>query len=94
MAALVGQNFGKHPYQIGGMCKSWEGSLAMTLVSFFVTYLLLLAVRGDSWGSLVISLIVAVAAAILEAFSKWGIDNLLVPLGSAALAFVLNSSIS
>jgi phytol kinase len=94
LAALVGQNFGKHPYQIWGMHKSWEGSLTMVGVSFLVTYLLLLAVGGDGWTVLAISLVVGSAAAILEAFSKWGIDNLLVPLGSAALAFALNSAFS
>ena len=94
MAALVGQNFGKHPYQFWGMRKSWEGSLTMLGVSFLVTYLLLLAVGGDGWTTYVISLVLAAAAAILEAFSKWGIDNLLVPLGTAALAFVLNSALS
>jgi len=35
-------------------------------------------------------MIVAVIATALEAFSLLGIDNLTVPLGSAALAFFLN----
>ena len=90
MAALVGQNFGQHPYRVWGMNKSWEGSLTMMGVSGLVTYLMLLAVQGNNWQTGIVSLTVAVAATILEAFSKWGLDNLLVPLGSAILAFVLN----
>ena len=93
MAALVGQHFGKHPYQLWGMGKSWEGSLTMASVSFIVTSLLLLSAQGNDWTTWAISLGVAIAAAILEIFSKWGIDNLLVPLGSASLAFILNSRI-
>jgi phytol kinase len=94
MAALVGQHFGRHPYQAWGMGKSWEGSLTMAGVSFLATYLLLLAAGGDGWEAFAISLAVGVAAAVLETFSKWGIDNLLVPLGSAGLAFALNSVLS
>jgi phytol kinase len=39
-------------------------------------------------------LLVSIFATILEAFSKLGIDNLTVPLGSAALAFFLDRSLS
>jgi phytol kinase len=33
---------------------------------------------------------VAIAATALESFAQFGIDNLLVPLGSAAIAFYLS----
>jgi len=90
LAALVGQRFGKHPYQIWGMNKSWEGSLTMALVSYIVSSLIFLGVQGNVWQTWVISLAVAIIATSLEAFSKFGIDNLTVPLGSAAVGFVLN----
>ena len=93
MAALVGQNFGKHPYQFWGMGKSWEGSITMAAVSFVITSTLLLLVQGSDWKTWGVSFGVAIAAAILEVFSKWGIDNLVVPLGSASLAFILNARI-
>ena len=89
LAALVGQQYGKHPYKIWGMQKSWEGSLTMTLVSYLVSSLILLAVQGNIWQIWVVSLAVAIAATVLEAFSKLGIDNLTVPLGSAAVGFFL-----
>lgn len=89
LACPVGQRFGQHPYKIWGMQKSWEGSFTMCLVSFIVISLLLLGVYGSSWQIWVIALIVAPIATVLEAFSKFGIDNLTVPLGSAALSFAL-----
>lgn len=88
-AALIGQNFGKHPYEFLGNKKSLEGSLTMTLVSFIVVSLILVLTLGNSWQNLLISLIVAVVATILETISKFGIDNLTVPLGSAVLCFYL-----
>ena len=90
LAALVGQRFGKHPYTIWGMKKSWEGSLTMALVSYIVSSLIFLGVQGNVWQTWVVSVAVALVATSLEAFSKLGIDNLTVPLGSAALGFVLS----
>ena len=87
MAAIIGQRFGKHTYQVGQITKSWEGSLAMAIASFLVTGLILWLVEGNSWGIWSISLVVALVATLLEAFSKLGIDNLTVPLGSAILCF-------
>ncbi|WP_096607150.1 diacylglycerol/polyprenol kinase family protein [Calothrix sp. NIES-2100] len=89
LAALIGQRFGQHKYKVFGSQKSWEGSLTMTFVSYLVSSLILLGVQGNIWQTWVISLLVAVVATGLEAFSLLGIDNLTVPLGSAALAFFL-----
>ncbi len=88
-AALIGQRWGRHPYSLGGIQKSWEGSLTMLIVSSLVSSLVLLAVYGNLWQIWLVAILVAVAAALLEAFSKLGIDNLTVPLGSAGLAFWL-----
>ena len=85
MAAIIGQRFGKHSYQVLKITKSWEGSFAMAIVSFIVTNSILLLVQGNTWQTWLTSLIVAIAATSLEAFSKLGIDNLTVPLGSAML---------
>ncbi|WP_227789075.1 MULTISPECIES: diacylglycerol/polyprenol kinase family protein [unclassified Nodularia (in: cyanobacteria)] len=89
LAALIGQRFGKHKYQVLGAQKSWEGSLTMALVSYLISSLILLSVEGNIWQTWVISLAIAFAATSLEAISFLGIDNLTVPLGSAGLAFVL-----
>lgn len=89
LAALVGQKFGRHPYVLWGMKKSWEGSLTMAIVSFAVSSAILFSVYGASWQIWGIAFAIAILATGLEAFSKFGIDNLTVPLGSAFLAFVL-----
>ncbi len=89
MAALIGQNFGRHPYQVFGSTKSWEGSLTMLTVSYFICYFILLIVQGNLWQIWLISLCVAVFATSFEAISKLGIDNLTVPLISGGLSFFL-----
>lgn len=89
LAALIGQNFGKHKYKVFNSQKSWEGSLTMSLVSFLVSSLILLSVEGNIWQTWVVSLAIALVATGLEAVSLLGVDNLTVPLGSAAIAFVL-----
>ncbi|HIK08625.1 MAG TPA: phosphatidate cytidylyltransferase [Trichormus sp. M33_DOE_039] len=89
LAALVGQRFGQHKYKVLGTQKSWEGSLTMAVISFLVCSLILLGVFGNIWQTWTVSLAVAFVATSLEAFSFLGIDNLTVPLGSAALAFML-----
>ncbi len=88
-AALIGKRFGKHSYELWDMKKSWEGSSAMVIISFLVCALILLTTIGNLWQVWLISLVVALSAAGLEAFSKFGIDNLTVPVSSAAIAFFL-----
>jgi phytol kinase len=90
LAAVMGQKYGRHPYQLWGMKKSWEGSFTMALISFVATSLILLTVQGAIWQTWVVALSVAAIATALEAFSKFGIDNLTVPLASALVAFSLN----
>jgi len=89
MAALIGQAFGRHPYKVLDMQKSWEGTTAMFVMSFVVSFWVLGAVYGWSWVLGAIALLTALFATLLESFSKLGIDNLTVPLGSAFLAYGL-----
>lgn len=89
MAALIGQRFGQHPYQIWGEKKSWEGSLAMLLVSYCVCASVLCFVQGPVPGTWIIATAGAVVATALESASKYGVDNLSVPLGTAAVCFWL-----
>lgn len=88
MAAIIGQRFGKHTYRILDITKSWEGSLAMAIATFIVTSTILWTVEGLNWQIGLISLIIALVATSLEAFSKLGIDNLSVPLFSAVCCFL------
>jgi phytol kinase len=93
-AALVGQNFGQHPYTVFGNQKSLEGSLAMASISFLVTFAILSSVSGMSVQIVLIALGVALSATVLESFSKLGVDNLTVPIGSAAIAYYLSQVFS
>jgi phytol kinase len=79
LAAVVGQRWGKHPYALLGIHKTWEGSLTMAGVAGLVAGCVL------GWTPLV--LVVAGVAAVLEIFSYYGLDNLTVPVGTAAVAF-------
>jgi len=90
LAALVGQQFGKHPYRVFGSTKSWEGSLAMAAASYAVASTVLLSVQGSIWPTWVVPLAIAAVATALEAVSQLGIDNLTVPVASAVLSFALN----
>jgi phytol kinase len=87
LAAVIGQKFGKHPYKLLGMQKSWEGSLTMALITYTVCSLILLSVQGSNWITWGVPVIVAITATGLESFSTLGIDNLTVPVGSALICF-------
>lgn len=88
-AALVGQRFGSHAYELWGSKKSWEGSLAMAVVSTIVTGLILLIAGNPVAIAVPIAISTALIATGLEAFSRLGVDNLTVPVGSAITAFLL-----
>jgi len=93
LAALVGQAWGRHPYEVWGMKKSWEGSLTMLVVSFGITSLILSAISAQG-PILLMAAVVAIAATLLESLSKFGVDNLTVPLGSGAIAFLCSQLLS
>ena len=81
-AALVGRRFGRHRYRVGSGWRSLEGSAAMFLLSALAITVAGRLVGSDPYGWLPI-LGGAALATGLEAGSRWGFDNLLVPLGTA-----------
>lgn len=89
LAALIGQRYGEHPYQVWGEKKSYEGSLAMLLTSYAVCALVLLSVQGPALSTWAVAAAGACIATLLEAISKYGVDNLSVPVGTAAVCFFL-----
>lgn len=90
LAALVGQRWGQHGYKVWGETKSWEGSLTMAVASALVVVVVLGIVQGITWTLMMTAVGVAIAATLLEAVSKYGIDNLTVPLGATATALMLS----
>ncbi len=93
MAAIIGQRFGKHTYHIFDITKSWEGSFAMAVATFLVTNTILLVIEGNHWQVWLTSLIVALTATTLEAFSKLGIDNFTVPIASAVFCLLCSQTL-
>lgn len=89
LAGLIGRQWGRHPYQVWGMKKSWEGSVAMGITSAIVSLLILLPIQTALPTAIVTAVLVGLVATVLEAFSKLGVDNLTVPIGSAALAYAI-----
>jgi phytol kinase len=90
-ASWVGRRWGRHLYRIAGHPRSLEGSTAMVGVSW-LGILLAFAVLGAplSPSLALVALVVALLAALLESISLWGVDNLLVPLGVAAIMSALH----
>jgi len=90
MAAIVGQAYGNHSYSVWGIQKSWEGTATMLVVSFVASFAVLVTVQGVTVTTGAIAFLAALFATGLESFSKLGVDNLTVPLGSAFLAYGLS----
>ena len=97
-AAIVGENIRQpHMYRLGSDKKSFEGSAAMFITSFFIVFVLLpivgrldgitISLLRAAW----IGWMTAIIATALEAISSRGSDNLSAPIGAA---FVLSLMIA
>jgi phytol kinase len=91
MAALIGKRFGTHIFVHLGNKRSYEGSFAMFATSLLVILGVLGITHGIRPSDLGVAIPVAAIAALLEAYSPGGTDNLSVPLSSAALSYVLQN---
>lgn len=82
-AAIVGKNWGKHKLSgrhIEGV-KSVEGSVAMAVTSFLFTFVTLSLMSGLSLPRvLILLLIIAPVAALVELYTKYGLDTVTVPI--------------
>ena len=91
-AAILGGRFGAHKYRIFNQTLSVEGSLAMFVFSLVATYFALVVFGAPFGVGFPLATAVAAAAAIAEALSPWGIDNLTVPLVSALVLVALSGA--
>lgn len=99
LAALIGKRIGKHRYRIGSSERSWEGSAAMFVASAVAMFGVLWLLPGSSLSplaapfgvqpALLIALVSAVFATLVEAVSPHGTDNLSVPLVGAGVAIAI-----
>jgi phytol kinase len=94
MAALIGKRFGKHTFVHLGNKRSIEGSLAMFATSMMIILSILTIDHGMRPHDLGVAIPTAAIAALLEAYSPGGTDNLSVPLSSAFLSYALQSVLS
>lgn len=84
LAGLVGARLGKRGISIWGRRKTVPGTAAMFLASFIVTFLCLLPAGFPGLSTAAIaSLSTAAVATVLELVTPWGIDNLVISLGTA-----------
>ena len=90
-AGLVGKRFGKHPVHLplADQGKTWEGSLAMCLVSFAVGALWFIFSGTLAWPQcLLYPLVAAPIASYTELISRNGNDTVTVPLVTAAVLMI------
>ncbi len=89
-AALVGKAFGKNPIPhpfINGR-KTYEGTLAMFLVSFIAIVATMQLQHADWLPSLLVAVPVGLVCATVELFSPHGLDTLTVPFAASFAMFV------
>jgi len=85
LAAMVGSKWGKK--KIGSLDKSILGCSTMAIVSFLVTLIALVVSSSLSVNTVIFaSILVGVAAMVVEALTPWGLDNITVP---AIVLFVI-----
>jgi uncharacterized protein (TIGR00297 family) len=91
-ASIVGRSWGRHRYTIGGATKTWEGTVAVAVVSFVAIFLGTWAIGLDrpAW---IASAGAALVAAVAEAPVGGGLDNVTVPIAAALTFWGLNPRI-
>jgi phytol kinase len=99
-ASIVGKRWGKHFYTVWGHTRSWEGTAALAVTGLAGIALTLALLPGSALspnsvplpgiGIVTVSLAGTAAAAISEALSPKGTDNLTVPLVSGSVMLLLS----
>ncbi|MDD4096306.1 MAG: phosphatidate cytidylyltransferase [Oscillospiraceae bacterium] len=91
-AALIGKKYGKHYLEgkyIEGR-KSVEGTFAMFTVSFLSVLIVLMLFGPLPWyGSLLIAFVTAAVSAVVELFTRRGMDTVTCPFAAAAVLLPL-----
>lgn len=91
-AALVGKRFGRHHIKgklVEGQ-KSLEGTLAMFAVSFISVLIVLLINSSIQWyGYVPVAAVTAAVSAVVELYTRGGMDTLTCPLAAAAVMISL-----
>jgi len=89
-ASLLGMKFGKKKYKIFGDEKSYVGSISMFIFTLIMIVIAFLYYGVDiTYYKLLLLAFIAMAAAIIEAITPRGLDNLSVPLSISAIYWFL-----
>lgn len=89
-AALIGIAYGRVRYTTRDGVKSWEGSVTMFTTAFAAVHVpLLLGTEIGRAETLLIALILAVLATLLEGMAWNGLDNLTIPFGTYLMLVAL-----
>jgi phytol kinase len=81
LAAIVGVRFGRRKYTLLGYTRTFEGSLALFLITTLTTFLALVIIPPGLTidRAAVLAAITALGAGLVEALSPHGLDNLTIP---------------
>lgn len=86
LAALIGLQYGLHPFTTSEGVKSAEGSFAFFSIAFLSTHIpLLLFTQVGRTETLLISITLGLLVMLLEAIAWRGLDNLFIPIGGFIL---------
>jgi phytol kinase len=92
LAPVVGRAVGRRGYTIRGHRRTIEGSIGLFVAAFIFTWLALWLMPGapnlSPIDALAPALIVSLAAALVEAISIWGLDNLTITATAALILAV------
>lgn len=91
-AALIGKHFGKHHIEgklVEGR-KSVEGTVAMFAVSFAAVLVVLIVHGSLKWyGAVLTAVITAAVSAVVELYTRNGMDTITCPLAAAAVLIAM-----
>jgi len=83
LAAILGKDYGRHPYLVTTDQKTAEGTATFLVFAFLGVHIpLLLLTEVDRTACVLIAAQIALLVTCFEAISVQGIDNLVVPLGT------------
>jgi dolichol kinase len=89
-ASLLGMKFGRKKYKIFGDQKSYFGSISMFIFTFIMIIIAFLYYGVDfTYYKLLVLAFIAIAAAVVEAITPRGLDNLSVPLSISVIYWFL-----
>jgi len=90
MAAVVGRGYGQRRFVVWGQEKSWMGSLSCFSWTFLAVTMTLRFVGGYApLQALLHAVLAGLVAAVVEAFTPLKMDNLSVPILTAAALYLL-----